>query len=361
MIGLALAVVAFFWSSPLATCPALAATNDEAVILTPKPPETPRINGARIFGVRPGHPFLFTIPATGRRPMEFAVDGLPEGLNVDPQTGQITGAIKDRGQYVVTFRAKNVLGEAQRKFTIVCGDALALTPHMGWNSWYVWQDRVTDKIMRQAADAMVFTGLIDHGYMYVNVDDMWMVKPESADPLLGGQPRDAEGHINPNKRFPDMKALTAYIHSRGLKAGIYTAVGQLTCCRGMGVYGHEEQDARRFAEWGFDFLKLDWCFYFGNVPKRYGLPGWQEPYRLMGDVLKTLDRDLVFNFVPNTNGRKYVIQWAQTSGGQSCARPSISAGCPRTSSALTASISTAATNCKKSAAPAVGTTPITSC
>ena len=85
----------------------------------------------------------------------------------------------------------------------------------------------------------------------------------------------------------------------------------------MGVYGHEEQDARRFAEWGFDFLKLDWCFYFGKVPNRYGLPGWQEPYRLMGDILKTLDRDLVFNFVPNTNGRKYIIQWAHTSGGQS--------------------------------------------
>ena len=188
---------------------------------------------------------------------------------------------------------------------------------MGWNSWYVWQDRVSDQIMREAADAMVSTGLIDHGYMYVNVDDCWMVKPESNDPLLGGQPRDAEGNINPNKCFPDMKALTAYIHGRGLKAGIYTAVGQLTCCRGMGVYGHEEQDARRFAEWGFDFLKLDWCSYFGNVPKRYGLPGWQEPYRLMGDILKTLDRDLVFNFVPNTNGRKYITQWARTSGGQS--------------------------------------------
>ena len=75
------------------------------MILTPKPPATPRINGARVFGVRPGHPFLFTIPATGRRPMEFAVDGLPEGLKVDPRTGQITGAIKSRGEYVVTFRA----------------------------------------------------------------------------------------------------------------------------------------------------------------------------------------------------------------------------------------------------------------
>ena len=102
------------------------------------PPATPRINGARVFGVRPGHPFLFTIPATGRRPMEFAVDNLPAGLKVDPQTGQITGSLPDRGEYLVTFRAKNALGQAERQFKIVCGDTLALTPHMGWNSWYIW-------------------------------------------------------------------------------------------------------------------------------------------------------------------------------------------------------------------------------
>ena len=81
--------------------------------------------------MRPGHPFLFTIPATGRRPLEFAVDHLPAGLKVDPHTGQITGALRDRGEYPVTFRAKNALGQAQRQFKIVCGDTLALTPHMG--------------------------------------------------------------------------------------------------------------------------------------------------------------------------------------------------------------------------------------
>ena len=87
---------------------------EKAVILTPKPPATPKINGAKVFGVRPEHPFLFTIPATGQRPMEFSVDQLPEGLKVDSQTGQITGFIKDRGEYVVTFRAKNALGQAER-------------------------------------------------------------------------------------------------------------------------------------------------------------------------------------------------------------------------------------------------------
>ena len=174
----------------------------EAVILTPKPPAMPRINGAKIFGVRPGHPFLFTIPATGRRPMEFAVDNLPEGLKLDCHTGQITGTLRKRGQYTVTFRARNALGQAARKFKIVCGDTLALTPHMGWNSWYIWTDHVTDKIMREAADAMVSTGMIHHGYMYVNMDDSWTMKPGSTDPDLSGPPRDARGTCSPTSGFP---------------------------------------------------------------------------------------------------------------------------------------------------------------
>src|SRR3974390_3139519 len=110
-------------------------TKEPAMILTPKAPATPRINGARIFGVRPGHPFLFTIPATGDRPMTFAVDHLPQGLVVDAQTGQIQGRIEKPGTYQVTLRAANSLGKAKREFNIVCGETLALTPHMGWNSW----------------------------------------------------------------------------------------------------------------------------------------------------------------------------------------------------------------------------------
>jgi alpha-galactosidase len=290
------------------------AGREDAVILTPQPPATPRINGAKIFGVRPGHPFLFTIPATGQRPMEFAVDGLPAGLQVDPQTGQITGSLAERGQYMVTFHAKNALGHAERKFKIVCGDTLALTPHMGWNSWYIWTDRVTDKIMRNAADAMVSSGLINHGYMYVNVDDCWAVNLQSADPTYGGQPRDAQGNVNSNKRFPDMKALAAYIHSKGLKAGLYTSPGQTTCGGCVGAYQHEEQDARQFAAWGFDFLKYDWCSYESVAPHA-SLAGLQKPYRKMGDILKTLDRDMVLNHCQYGMGS--VWQWGRKVGGHS--------------------------------------------
>jgi alpha-galactosidase len=272
----------------------LAAPAAEAVILTPKPPATPRINGARVFGVRPGHPFLFTIPATGVRPMEFAADGLPDGLKVDAATGQVSGSISTRGEYPVTFRAKNALGQTTRKFKIVCGDTLALTPHMGWNSWYIWEARVNDKIMRAAADAMVSTGMIDHGYMYVNIDDCWMIKPGSTDPMLGGQPRDAQGNVRPNKRFPDMKALADYIHSKGLKAGLYTSPGPLTCGGYVGAYQHEAQDARQFAQWGFDFLKYDWCSYSG-VAGGNDLAHLKKPYELMWTELQKVDRDIVLN------------------------------------------------------------------
>jgi alpha-galactosidase len=270
-------------------------------ILTPRPPATPRINGAKVFGVRPGHPFLFTIPATGRRPMEFAVDNLPAGLKVDPQSGQITGALQDRGEYPVTFHAKNALGQAQRPFKIVCGDTLALTPHMGWNHWYIWSYSVSDKIIRAAADAMVSTGLIDHGYSYVNIDDCWTVRPGSTDAALCGPPRDAQGNINPNRRFPDMKALTDYIHAKGLKAGIYTGPVELTCARHVGCYQHEEQDARQYAKWGFDFLKYDSSNY-KNVPQ-------------MGAILSKLDRDIVLNVVAwSIGGMQNTAKWGHQAG-----------------------------------------------
>jgi alpha-galactosidase len=287
---------------------------EPAVILTPNPPRTPRINGARIFGVRPGSPFLFTIPATGERPMSFAVERLPAGLSVDAQTGQITGALAQRGEFVMTIKASNALGKAERKFKIVCGETLALTPHMGWNSWYVWENHVTDKIMREAADAMVSSGMINHGYQYVNIDDCWSVKPGAKDPVLGGEPRDAQGRVNANQRFPDMKALTDYIHAKGLKAGTYTSPGPTTCAGHVAAYEHEEVDAQRFAEWGFDFLKYDWCSY-GHIAKKPDRAALQKPYRLISDALKKQPRDLVLNLCQYGMGN--VWEWGKEVGGHS--------------------------------------------
>ena len=205
-------------------------------ILTPKAPASPRINGPRVYGARPGHPFLYRIPATGARPMTFSADGLPTSLRLDPATGIIAGTTPDqRGEYRVTLRAANGHGTSSRPLRIVIGDTLALTPPMGWNDWYTHYDRITDKLLRQAADAMIASGMADYGYQFVNIDDCWMTKADSKDPVVGGPPRDGQGNIRPNSRFPDMKALTDYIHAQGLKAGIYTSPGPHTCASFTGL------------------------------------------------------------------------------------------------------------------------------
>jgi alpha-galactosidase len=309
----ALGMFASSWPSP--TAPKQAQSpKEEAVILTPKQSPKPRINGTSVFGVRPGSPFLFTIPATGDRPMTYVAEKLPKGLKLDPKTGQITGVISQKGEYTVTLRAANALGTARRDLKIVCGDTLALTPHMGWNSWYVWENHVTDRIMRDAADAMVSSGMINHGYMYVNIDDCWSVKPGSKDPALGGEPRDPQGKVNANQRFPDMKALTDYIHSKGLKAGIYTSPGPTTCAGHIGAYQHEELDVRRFIEWGFDFLKYDWCSY-DRIAKDKSLAELQKPYRQITEILRRQNRDIVLNLCQYGMGN--VWEWGKEVGGQS--------------------------------------------
>jgi len=287
---------------------------ENPVILTPVPPRTPRINGPRIFGVHPGHPFLFTIPVTGERPIHYGVDHLTQGLMVNEENGQITGRIDQAGEYTVIFRASNKSGSAGREFKIVCGQTLALTPHMGWNSWYVWENHVTDKIVRAAADAMVTSSLINHGYQYINIDDCWAVKPGATDSSLGGESRDTQGRVNANARFPDMKTLTDHIHTKGLKAGIYTSPGPLTCAGHVGAYQHEALDAQRFAEWGFDFLKYDWCSY-GEIAKNPTRADLEKPYRQMGDILLRQNRDIILNLCQYGMGN--VWEWGKEVGGHS--------------------------------------------
>lgn len=293
----------------------LASAADEKVILTPEPPPAPRMNGPKIYGARPGRPFLYRIPCTGERPMTFDSRGLPPSLKLDAHTGIITGNTPDRrGEYVVGLSARNRHGSARRSLKIVAGDQLALTPPMGWNDWYTHYDRIRDKDMRAAADVMISSGMADAGYQYVSIDDCWMVKPDSSDPETGGLPRDAGGAILPNKRFPDMKALADSIHSKGLKAGIYTSPGPLTCARFTGSYQHEEQDAKTFAAWGFDFLKYDWCSY-RRIATGETLADRKKPYQLMGAILPGLDRDIVFNLCQY--GMSDVWTWGGEAGGHS--------------------------------------------
>jgi alpha-galactosidase len=147
-------------------------TPPKAEILTPPPPATPRINGPSVFGVRPGSPFLYTIPATGERPMEFAVEGLPEGLKVDAATGQITGSLKAAGESQVVLKAKNAKGENQKKFRIVVGETIALTPRWGGTVEQLAENVDQEKVLT-SAKILVSSGLINHGWTYVNIDDTW--------------------------------------------------------------------------------------------------------------------------------------------------------------------------------------------
>ncbi|HXF10492.1 MAG TPA: NPCBM/NEW2 domain-containing protein [Desulfuromonadaceae bacterium] len=299
------------------------APRELAVILTPKASPKPRINSAKVFGVRPGHPFLFTVAATGDRPMTFSADDLPEGLKLDAETGHITGALDVGNSYMVTLHAKNALGEATQKFKIICGPQIGLTPAMGWNSWNCFGASVTADDVKKAADAMAGSGLINHGWTYINVDDYWEVKPTATnDPTLQGPQRDASGKIIPNPRFPDMKGLADYIHAKGLKAGLYSSPGPLTCGRCVGSYEHEDDDAQQYAEWGFDYLKYDWCSYTevakektGEVRTNYTLPTLQAPYRVMRMALDGAPRDILFSFCQYGMGN--VWEWGAEIGGNS--------------------------------------------
>jgi len=126
---------------------------------------------------------------------------------------------------------------------------LAKTPPMGWNSWNHFARKVTEQDVKNAADALVSSGMRDAGYIYVNIDDTWEGK------------RDASGMLHANEKFPDMKGLGDYLHARGLKFGIYSSPGPQTCARFAASYGHEQQDADLYASWGVDYLKYDLCSY----------------------------------------------------------------------------------------------------
>ena len=309
-------------------CPAAEtapAAQEKRVILTPRRGPEPRINGPAAYGCRPGRPLLYRIPTQGERPMRFEAVGLPPSLKLDATRGIVTGrAPQARGEYVVTLHARNDHGEDQRRLKIVVGEKLALAPPMGWNHWYTWYHMITAEKMKQAADQMVASGMADAGYEYVNIDDCWMrMSPkwyeEAGDRLpnldveaVVGPTRDADGEILPNKNFRDMKGLTDYIHRKGLKAGIYTSPGPWTCQRYEGSYQHERQDAERYAEWGFDFLKYDWCGY-SSIAKGWTREKAVRPYAEMGAILETLDRDVVFNLCQY--GREQVWEWGADVGG----------------------------------------------
>lgn len=284
--------------------------------LTPPIDSAPSINGASVYGVTPGAPLLYTIAASGDRPMTFYAKGLPKGVKLDPKTGIITGKISARGTYKVSIGVKNAKGQATRELKIVAGDTICLTPPMAWNSWYSYSEAVSQEFILKTARLIKETGLINHGWTYVNIDDCWQG-------TRGGK----FSAIQPNVRFPDMKAMCDEIHSLGLKAGIYSTPWMGTYAGFIGGSAMNEQgdvsefavaedhpdrrqetqffggypglhrqkvdrvgqfwlfdkDAKQWAEWGFDYVKVDWLP--NDVP---------NTKRILSD-LKASGRDIILS------------------------------------------------------------------
>ena len=283
-------------------------------ILTPKGDGRPRINAPARYGVRPGRPVIFKIPVTGDRPVEIECSGLPQGLSFDSASRVITGAVEKPGEYGLKIVAKNAKGSAEKTVVLVIGDKIALTPPMGWNSWNAFAGGVSDAKMRTAVDKLVELGLDEHGYSFVNIDDFWQKNPGNApnDPTLAGPERNPDGTIAPNSRFPDMKSLADYIHSKGLKAGLYSSPGPYTCGGCTGSWLHELQDAKSYADWGYDYLKYDWCSYTG-VQSGEGHDKYRRPYMLMGRFLAMQSRDIVYSLCQY--GWDDVSTWGALAGG----------------------------------------------
>jgi alpha-galactosidase len=244
----------------------------------------PAIHGARVVGGTPGYPFLYHLAVTGKAPLRFSVSGLPAGLRFNSGTRNITGALKHAGTYAVLVTAIGPAGSTVRGLTIIGGiHKLAQTPPMGWNSWNCWGGNVTEAEVKASADAMVSAGFANHGYTFVNIDDAWEGN------------RDAHGDITSNTKFPNMNALTDYIHSKGLHAGLYSSPGPKTCGGYPASYQHEGQDAATYADWGFDYLKYDWCSYGDIAGADHSIEAYQKPYRVMRAALDKAPRDIVYS------------------------------------------------------------------
>ena len=256
--------------------------------------DAPRINGATVFGVRPGAPLVHTIPIAGQRPLTVSAAGLPVGVRLDPATGRLHGRAALPGRHEVRLQAKNRHGTCLRDLTLAVGADIALTPPLGWNSWNCWADSVDQDKILQAAEAMVHSGLSQHGWAYVNIDVGWQ-----------GSRGGPHGAIQGNNKFPDMEGLCRHVHSLGLKVGIYSTPWvrsyadytggsggaprsditeeDLRSGRFHGRVRFEMNDARQWAQWGMDYLKYDW--HPVDVPS----------VRRMHDALLGCGRDIVLS------------------------------------------------------------------
>lgn len=247
----------------------------------------------------PAPPAGSTAPARpAQRPVAY--DGTYAGGKLLLQTQGRNGAVKSVGEKTTKEATLPPAPLPLPALRDLPDNGLAKTPPMGWNSWNKFGGRVDDAAVRGMADAMVASGMSKVGYNYINIDDTWE---------LG---RDANGNITTNKKFPDMKALADYVHSKGLKIGIYSSPGPKTCAGYEGSFGHEVQDAKTYASWGIDYLKYDLCS--GLDIYKDDAPTLQAIYQKMGEALQNTHRPIIYSLCEY--GRAEVwTGWGTKSGG----------------------------------------------
>ena len=272
----------------------------------------PRLNGARVFGCRPGSPVHIGLTASGSGPLRYEVDPLPPGLRFDEKSGRFTGRFKQAGRHTLNVHLSGPGGKAKDQIVIHCGSRLAMTPPMGWNSWNGWAVSVSQEKMLAAARGMADL-LRPHGWTFVNIDDAWQ----------GERSKRAPYALQPNEKFPDMAELARQIHDLGLKFGLYSTPWATSYAgfRGgsddrpdgrspmpphptnwwkrrsdfrHGLHSFAAADARQWAAWGVDFLKYDW---FPN-----DLASTVE----MSAALKASGRDIIYS-LSNTMTLQSVI------------------------------------------------------
>lgn len=281
--------------------------------LTPATSSLPKINSPKIFGAKPGNPFLYFIAATGVRPMIFKAFNLPHGLKLDSLSGQITGIVKEKGLYYVDLIAQNTLGIHKQKVVFKISDTLSLTPPMGWNGWNSWAREIDQQKVISSSKALINNKLIDYGWHFINIDDAWQ-----------GQRGGLFGGLLANEKFPSFDKMIDTLHQWGLKVGIYSTPmissyagypgGSSETENGfypdeirlnkrnyryIGKFKFENQDASQWAKWGIDYLKYDW---------RIEVPSAER----MRNALNKVNRDIIYS-ISNAAPFQYVKDWVRLS------------------------------------------------
>ena len=272
--------------------------------------ESVQIVSSGIVGIRPGTPFIHLIGVSPRGPdLAFSAKGLPKGLSLNRRRGVISGVAPAKpGTYDIRLSVKGSRGSDSAALQIVVGDALALTPPMGWNSWNGFEATISEAVVYEIADALERSGLRDAGYVYINLDDHWADINRQL--IVYQNNVSAEWRmIADRERFPNgLKPVAEALHARGFKLGVYSDAGVTTCAEAQpGGHGYEEVDAKAFAEWGVDYLKYDYC---------YAPPERDEAvarYTKMGRALEASGRSIVYSICEW--GLRQPWEWGRKAGG----------------------------------------------